>query len=68
MTLFKLYLKGGNNVEYDFTDYMTLMKIFKALYYRKMGIEEGERKQVEFYGVYKALENYKPKKKKKKKF
>ena len=36
----KLYLKGGNNSEYDFTDYRSLLEFFKAIYYRKNDIEK----------------------------
>ena len=35
----KLYLKGGNNLEYDFTDYKSLLEVFKGIYYRKITIE-----------------------------
>ena len=58
----KLYLKGGNNSEYDFTDYSSLLESFKAIYYRNISIEEAEAIQEEFDGVYGELEKYKPKK------
>ena len=58
----KLYLKVGNSTEYDFTDYNSLLEFFKAIYYRKITIEEAEAIQDEFDGVYGALEKYKPKK------
>ena len=38
----KLYLKGGNNAEYDFTEYSPLLEFFKGIYYRKITIEEAE--------------------------
>ena len=58
----KPYLKGGNNHEYDFSDYRSLEEFFKTIYYRKITIEEDEAIQEEFDGVYGALEKYKPKK------
>ena len=54
------YLKGGNNLEYDFTEYRPLLEFFKAIYYLR--IEKAERIQDEFNGVYGALKKYKPKK------
>ena len=58
----KLYFKGGNKVEYDFTEYRPLLEFFKAIYYRNISIEEAEAIQDELNGVYGALEIYKPKK------
>ena len=58
----KLYLKGGNNSEYDFTDYKSLLEFFKAIYYRKITIEEAEAIQGRVDAAYGALERYKPKK------
>ena len=58
----KLNLKGGNNSEYNFSDYMPLKEFFKAIYYGKITIEEAEAIQEEFDCVYGALEKYKPKK------
>ena len=60
----KLYLKGGNNSEYDFSDYKSLKEFFKAIYYTKITIEEAEAMQEEFNAVIGALEIYKPKKSK----
>ena len=60
----KLYLKGGNNSEYDFRDYKSLKEFFKAIYYTKITIEEAEAMQEEFNAVIGALEIYKPKKSK----
>ena len=54
----KLYLKEGNNAEYDFSDYRSLKEIFKGIYYRKITIEEAEAIQEEFNGVIGALEIY----------
>ena len=58
----KLYFKGGNNLDYDFSEYRSLKEIFKAIYYRNIRIEKAERIQDEFNGVYGALDKYKPKK------
>ena len=58
----KLYLKGGNKAEYDFSDYRSLKKFFKAIYYTKITIEEAETIQHEFNAVIGALKIYKPKK------
>ena len=58
----KLYSKGGNKPEYDFTEYRTLLEYFKAIYYRNLKIEKAERMQDEFNAAYGALEKYKPKK------
>ena len=59
----KLHLKGGNNAEYDFSNYRSLKDFFKAIYYTKITIEETEAIQEEFNAVIAALEIYKPKKK-----
>ena len=58
----KLHLKGCNNSEYDFTDYRSLKKLFKAIYYRNLEIKEAKRIQDEFDAVFGALDNYAPKK------
>ena len=58
----KLYFKGGNNLDYDFSECRSLKEIFKAIYYRNIRIEKAERIQDEFNGVYGALDKYKPKK------
>ena len=55
----KLYFKGGNNSEYDFTEYRPLLEFFKAIYYR---IKEAEVIQEEFDAIIGALKEYKPKK------
>ena len=58
----KLYLKEGNNVEYDFIGYRSLTELFIAIYYRNITVEEAEAIQEEFDAVFGALENYAPKK------
>ena len=57
----KLYFKGGNNSEYDFTGYRSLLEFFNAIYYRNISIEEAEAIQEEFDDTHGALEKYKPK-------
>ena len=54
----KLKIKGGNNVDYDFSDYKTFKEFFRDLYYRKTTIDEAKRIQEEFDVVTNALKNY----------
>ena len=54
----KLKIRGGNNVDYNFSDYETFKELFKGLYYRKITIDEAEREQVEFNAIIGVLENY----------
>ena len=42
----KLNFRGGNNVDYDFSEY--LKELFKAIYHRNVTIEKAERIQEEF--------------------
>ena len=58
----KIYFKGGNNFDYDFSEYRSLKELFKAIYYINIEIEKAERIQDEFNGAYGALEKYKLKK------
>ena len=44
----KLNFKGGNNRDYDFRDYSSLKELFRAIYFRKLTIEEAKRIQDEF--------------------
>ena len=41
----KLKIRGGNNVDYDFSDYKTFKELFRELYYKKTTIDYVERKQ-----------------------
>ena len=41
----KLKIRGGNNVDYDFSDYKTFKELFRELYYKKTIIDDVERKQ-----------------------
>ena len=56
----KLKIKGGNNVDYDFSDYKTFKELFRDLYYKETTIDEAERKQDEIDGVIGALKKYIP--------
>ena len=41
----KLKIRGGNNVDYDFSDYKTFKELFRDLYYKETAIDEVERKR-----------------------
>ena len=56
----KLKIKGGNNVDYDFSDYKTFKELFRDLYYRKTTIDEAKRIQEEFDVAVNSLKNYAP--------
>ena len=53
----KVKIKGGNNVDYDFSDYKTFKELFRDLYYKETTIDDVERKQNEFSRVIAALKN-----------
>ena len=44
----KLKIRGSNNVHYDLSNYKTVKELFRDLYYRKITIDDAERKQDEF--------------------
>ena len=56
----KLKIRGGNNVDYDFSYYRTFKELFRDLYYKETTINKIERKQDEFSAVMAALKNYGP--------
>ena len=56
----KLKIRGGSNVDYDFSDYKTFKELFRELYYKKTTIDYVERKQDEITGVMGALKAYAP--------
>ena len=56
----KLKIRGGNNVDYDFSDYKTFKELFRELYYKKSTIDYVEKKQYEITGVMGALKDYAP--------
>ena len=54
----KLNFRGGNDVDYNFSEYKSLKELFKAIYYRNVTIEEAERTQEEFDTTISALKLY----------
>ena len=56
----KLKIRGGNNADYDFSDYKKFKELFRHLYYKKTTIDYVERKQDEITGVMGALKAYAP--------
>ena len=58
----KVNFRGGNNIDYNFSEYRLLKELFKATYYRNVRIEKVERIQEEFDATINALNKYKPKK------
>ena len=56
----KLKIRGGNNVDYDFSDYKTFKELFRDLYYKQTTIDDVERKQDEITGGIGALKGYAP--------
>ena len=51
----KLKIRGGNNADYDFSDYKTFKELFRDHYYKETTIDEAERKQDEIDGAIGAL-------------
>ena len=56
----KSKIRGGSNVDYDFSDYKTFKELFRELYYKQTTIDDVERKQDEITGVMGALKGYAP--------
>ena len=56
----KLKIGGGNNVDYDFSDYKTFIELFRDFYYKKITVDDAESKQDEITGVMGALKGYAP--------
>ena len=56
----RLKIRGGNNADYDFSDYKTFKELFRGLYYKKTTMDYVERKQDEITGVMGALKAYTP--------
>ena len=42
----KLKIRGGNRVEYDFSDFRTFKELFRDLYYKKITIDDAEAYQI----------------------
>ena len=56
----KLKIKGGSNVDYDFSDYITFKELFRDLYYQETAIDDVEGKPDEFSAVISALKSFAP--------
>ena len=56
----KLYFKGGNKVDYDFTNFSSLRKLFRTIYYGEILIAVAEREQENFDDMIKTLKSYRP--------
>ena len=56
----KLKIKGGNNADYDFSDYKTCKDLFRDLFYKETTIDDAGRKQNEFSRVIAALKKFTP--------
>ena len=58
----KIGFRGGNNKDYDFTNFSSLRELFRAIYYGEMLIPVAEREQDDFDNRFELLKDYKPKK------
>ena len=58
----KLYLKGVNNADYDFTNFSSLREFFRTIYYGEILIPGAEREQSNFDDIIKILKAYRPRK------
>ena len=56
----KLQIRGGNNVDYHFSDYKTFKELFRNFYCKRITIYEAESKQEEFDVVLPHLKIYNP--------
>ena len=54
----KLKFRGGNNVDYDLSDYKTFKELFRDLYYRQFTIDDAESKEDEFNTLSNFLKTY----------
>ena len=60
----KLKIRGGNNVDYDFSDYETFKESFRDLYYKKITRDAVEVKQYEYDIIINSFDNYNSRNKK----
>ena len=58
----KLNLKGGNNVDYDFSNFRPLRELFRVIYYGDVIIPGAEREKDEFYDMLEILKECTPRK------
>ena len=56
----KLYFKGGNNNDYDFSNFRPLRERFRAIYYGDILIPGAEREQDDFDDMLDELKKYNP--------
>ena len=56
----KLNFKGGNNVDYDFSNFRPLRELFRAIYYGEVLIPGAERDQNGFAALLDRLRAYNP--------
>ena len=58
----KLGFRGGNNKDYDFTNFSSLRKLFRAIYFGQISIPAVEGEQDNFDNMIEILKVYRPKK------
>ena len=58
----KRSLKGGNNADYDFTNFTFLTELFITIYYGEILIPGVEREQNSFNDIIRILKAYRPRK------
>ena len=58
----KLYFRGGNNKDYDFTNFSSLRELFSPICYGEILISAVEREQDNFDDMIKILKAYRPRK------
>ena len=58
----KLGFTGGNNKDYDFTNFIPLRELFRASYYGEILIATAERQEDDFDDMTELLKNYRPRK------
>ena len=58
----KLSFRGGNNKDYDFTNFSSLRELFRTIYYGEILIPVTEREQNSFDGIIRTIKAYRPRK------
>ena len=56
----KLSFRGGNNKDYNYTNFSSLRELFRAIYYGEILKPVAAREQDNFDGIIKILKNYRP--------
>ena len=54
--------RGGNSIDYDFTNFSPLRDLFRSIYYGEILIPGAEREQNNFDDMLEILKKYKPRK------